>query len=70
MINTPEFLHQFDDEITTSQQIPFCQVHNPENLPLSKIKQFNLPWGIFIPVEQAELAELNIPDYFTPMRLL
>jgi hypothetical protein len=29
-----------------------------------------VPWGIFIPNDQAELVELRVPDHFTPTRLI
>ncbi len=71
MITTPEFLTEFEDDITTNtEQIPFCQVQNPKNLSLSEIRQYNLPWGIFIPTDQAELVALTVPDHFTPTRLV
>ncbi len=70
MITTPDFLTEFDDEIQASQAIPFCQVHNPKNLSLSEIRQYQVPWGIFIPNDQAKLVELKAPDYFTPTRLV
>ena len=37
MTNT-DFLTEFDDEITASESIPYCQVANPKNLSLSEIK--------------------------------
>ena len=70
MITTPDFLTEFDEDITASESIPFCQVQNPKNLSLSEIKQYNLPWGIFVPTDQAELVELATLDYFTPTSLI
>ena len=70
MITTPDFFTEFDDEITASESIPFCQVQNPKNLSLSEIKQYNVPWGIFVPTDQAELVELATLDYFTPTSLV
>ena len=69
MTNT-DFLTEFDNEITASESIPYCQVANPDNLSLSQIKQFNIPWGLFIATEQAELVELRVPDHFTSTRLV
>ena len=70
MITTPEFLNEFDDDITASESIPYCQVQNPKNLSLSEIRQYKVPWGIFVPTDQAELVELATLDYFTPTRLI
>ncbi len=39
-------------------------------MSLSQIKQFKIPWGLFIATEQAELVELRVPDHFTPTRLV
>ncbi len=69
MTNT-DFLTEFDEDVTLSESIPYCQIHNPDNLSLSQIKQFNIPWGVFIPNEQAELVELRVPDHFTPTSLV
>ncbi|ACB54130.1 hypothetical protein cce_4782 [Crocosphaera subtropica ATCC 51142] len=68
MTNT-DFLKEFDDDITVSESIPYCQITNPDNLSLSQIKQFNIPWGVFIPTDQAELVDLTVPDDFTPTHL-
>ncbi len=65
-----DFLTEFDEDVTVSESIPYCQVQNPENLSLSKIEQFNIPWGIFIPTDQAELVDLTVPDHFTPTHLV
>ena len=70
MITTPDFLTEFDDDITASESIPYCQVQNPKNLSLSEIRQYNVPWGIFVPTDQAEFVELATLDYFTPTRLI
>ncbi|MCH2248123.1 MAG: DUF5895 domain-containing protein [Crocosphaera sp.] len=70
MITTPDFLTEFDDDITASESIPYAQVQNPKNLSLSEIRQYNVPWGIFVPTDQAELVELATLDYFTPTRLI
>ncbi len=70
MITTPDFLTEFDEDITASESIPFCQVQNPKNLSLSEIRQYNVPWGIFVPTDQAELVELATLDYFSPTRLV
>ncbi len=70
MITTPDFLKEFDDDITASESIPYAQVQNPKNLSLSEIRQYNVPWGIFVPNDQAELVELATLDYFTPTSLV
>ncbi len=70
MITTPDFLTEFDDDITASESIPYAQIQNPKNLSLSEIKQYNVPWGIFIPTDQAELVDLTVPDHFIPTRLV
>ncbi len=70
MTTTPAFLNEFDEDITASESIPFCQVQNPKNLSLSEIRQYNVPWGIFVPTDQAELVELATLDDFTPTHLV
>ncbi len=70
MTTTPAFLTEFDDDITVSESIPYAQVANPKNLSLSEIKQYNVPWGIFLPTDQAELVGFNVPDHFTSTRLV
>ncbi len=70
MTTTPAFLTEFDDDVTASESIPFCQIQNPKNLSLSEIRQYNVPWGIFVPTDQAELVELADLDYFTPTSLV
>jgi len=62
-------LDQFDTEIVESNKLPYCQIQNPPNISLSQIEKMNSPWGWFIPSEQAEQAEFNLPDYWTPTRL-
>ena len=70
MIATPDFLHEFDEDITVSQSIPYAQVQNPKNLSLSEIRQYEIPWGIFVPNDQAELVGLKATDSFTPTSLV
>lgn len=70
MITTPDFLTEFDDDITASESIPYCQVQNPKNLSLSEIRQYNVPWGIFVPNDQAELVDLTVPEHFLPTQLV
>ena len=70
MTTTPAFLTEFDDDVTASESIPFAQVQNPKNLSLSEIRQYNVPWGVFVPTDQAELVELADLDYFTPTSLV
>ena len=62
-------LEQFETEIVSSTQIPFCQIQNPPNLSLAQIEQHNSPWGWFIPSEQAELADFNLTEDWTATRL-
>ena len=62
-------LDQFETEIVSSTQIPYCQIQNPPNLSLSQIEKLNPSWGWFIPAEQAESADFNITDNWTPTRL-
>ncbi|MDJ0583196.1 DUF5895 domain-containing protein [Crocosphaera sp.] len=69
-MTTTDFLKEFDEDVTVSESIPYCQVTNPKNLSLSEIKQYNVPWGIFLPTDQAELVGFNVPDHFTPTSLV
>lgn len=62
-------LQEFDNEITTNASTPYCQIHNPPNLSIAQIEQYNPPWGWFISSEQAELAQFKVPDSFEPIRL-
>lgn len=68
MTNT-EYLQEFNDEITTSNSLPYCQIQNPPNLSLVQIQQFEPPWGWFIPAEQAEQAQFKVTEDFEPVRL-
>ena len=70
MLTTPDFLNEFDDDITASESIPYIQVQNPKNLSLSEIRQYNVPWGIFVPNDQAELVDLTVPEHFLPTQLI
>ena len=60
---------QFESEIISSTQLPYCQIQNPPNLSLSQIEQLNPPWGWFIPAEQSELASFKTTDDWQPTRL-
>ena len=60
---------QFESEIISSTQLPYCQIQNPPNLSLSQIEQLNPPWGWFIPTDQAELASFQATDDWQPTRL-
>ena len=60
---------QFESEIISSTQLPYCQIQNPPNLTLSQIEQLNPPWGWFIPSEQAEVANFQATDEWQPTRL-
>jgi len=62
-------LDQFETEIVSSTQIPYSQIQNPPNLSLSQIEKLNPSWGWFIPIEQAELANFNVTEDWTPTRL-
>jgi hypothetical protein len=68
MTNT-EYLQEFNNEITASNSLPYCQIQNPPNLSLAQIQQFEPPWGWFIPAEQAEIAQFQATDDFEPVRL-
>ena len=60
---------QFESEIISSTQLPYCQIQNPPNLSLSQIEQLNPPWGWFIPTDRAELASFKTTDDWQPTRL-
>lgn len=62
-------LEQFDLEIVASTQIPYCQIQNPPNLPLSQIEKLSPPWGWFIPSDQALTAEFHATNDWQPTRL-
>ena len=66
---TSDLFFQFESEIVSSTQIPYCQIQNPPNLNLSQIEQLDSPWGWFIPSEQAELANFQATDDWQPTRL-
>lgn len=51
----------FEDNVQQSSSIPYCQIVNPPNLQLSQLQKLNPPYGIFVPLEQAELVEFK-PD--------
>ncbi len=59
MTNTLDLLSQFEDEITTSNRLPYLQIQNPPNMSLAQIEKFGAPFGWFIPSEQAEQAEFQ-----------
>ena len=40
---------------------PWLQIVNAKNLPLKEIAKFNIPWGFFVPREQAEKVRFK-PD--------
>lgn len=69
MIATTDLLSQFEDEITTSNRLPYLQIRNPNNLPLADIRKLGLPYGWFIPSEEAERAEFKANESFKPTRL-
>lgn len=69
-VNTKfNLLDQFESEIISSAQLPYCQIQNPPNLSLSQIEQLNPPWGWFVPHDQSELASFTITDDWQPTRL-
>ncbi len=43
-------LEEFEE---TPERVPYCQVINPDNLSEAKIRDLNIPYGLFIPKEQA-----------------
>ena len=69
MTNTLDLLSQFEDEITTSNRLPYLQIQNPPNMSLAQIEKFGAPFGWFIPVEQAELAEFQATVDYQPTRI-
>ncbi len=69
MTNTLDLLSQFEDEITTSNRLPYLQIQNPPNLSRAQIEKFGAPFGWFIPVEQAELAEFQATEDYQPTRI-
>lgn len=69
MTNSTDLFPGFEEEVIASTQIPFCQVHNPPNMSLAQIKQYQPPIGWFIPAEQAQQAELKINHNWQPLRL-
>ncbi|WP_036488207.1 DUF5895 domain-containing protein [Myxosarcina sp. GI1] len=69
MNTKPSLLAQFDSEIVTSSSIPFCQIKNPLNVPLSQIEKLDLPWGWFITQEKAEIAEFKPDSNWQPISL-
>ncbi len=69
MTNTLDLLSQFEDEITTSNRLPYLQIQNPPNMSLAQIEKFGAPFGWFIPVEQAELAEFQATEDYQPTRI-
>ncbi len=70
MTNTSDLLSQFEDEITTSNRLPYLQIQNPPNLSLADIKKYGTPFGWFIPAEQAEQAEFNASNDYQPTRIV
>ncbi len=69
MTNTLDLLSQFEDEITTSNRLPYLQIQNPPNMSLAQIEKFGAPFGWFIPSEQAELAEFQATEDYQPTRI-
>ena len=69
MTNTIDLLSQFEDEITTSNRLPYLQIQNPPNMSLAQIEKFGALFGWFIPSEQAELAEFNATGDYQPTRI-
>ena len=70
MTNTIDLLSQFEDEITTSNRLPYLQIQNPPNMSLAQIEKFGAPWGWFLPSEQAELAEFQATEDYQPTRIV
>ncbi len=66
MTNHHDYLNEFDDEVRVSDSLPFCQVQNPPNLSLAKIKRYQSPWGFFLDNEQAQLVDFNATEDFQP----
>ena len=59
MIATPEYLQEFNDEITTSESLPYCQIQNPPNMSLAQINQFDAPWGCLFPMNKQKPPNLK-----------
>ena len=71
MTTTRDLLSQFEDEITTSNRLPYLQIHNPPmGLSLAKIKRDGEPFGWFLPAEQAELADFHATESYQPTRII
>jgi hypothetical protein len=62
-------LNQFEGEIEVSRRLPFCWVVNPPNMKTTDIKKINPPYGVFVPAEQAEAAQLNATSAFEPTEI-
>jgi hypothetical protein len=45
---------EFAGQETGASVHPWLQIVNAKNLPLKEIAKFNIPWGFFVPKEQAE----------------
>jgi len=54
-----EFINDLSDNLTSSGSIPYIQNINPPNMPIAQIKKLATPYGLFIPLEQAEQAEFK-----------
>ncbi len=66
----PDYLAEFDDEVTINNALPFCQIQNPSNMSLAKIQQLKEPWGIFIASDQAEIAQFTPTADFSQTTLI
>jgi hypothetical protein len=69
MTPSTDLFQGFESEIVASTSLPFCQVHNPPNMSLAQIQQYQPPFGWFIPTQQALNAEFNVTDDWQPIQL-
>ena len=54
----------FADDISTSNDVPYCQMVNPRNLPDSELDDSPDKFGIFITAEEAEKAEFKPNEHW------
>lgn len=65
MANTYDFgfdtedFESFGENLAESTSIPYCQIVAPPNIPSATIEQMKPPYGLFLPVTQAEAVEFT-----------
>ncbi len=57
-------LDEFEEGEVTLQSVHYCQVINPANVSEANIRKFNMPFGVFIPQDQAEAVGFRPTDWF------